>query len=201
MRLLLQTPLLGHCSDLRGRKPWPPAFLLHRAGKWREKALLAWPAKPWRAALLLLWQLHFIDYRMQTNHLPAPFRPIAVPMQACAYTPLPIVLLHLTSGLPLLVYNVVQASSGHSGPLPACMPARPAGGLAAVVTASLPLHLCCRCSPPSLQPALQLPSRDAAAPGTPAPPFTACLPPLQVLCRWLTLQTCWGPTTGRPPLA
>ena len=95
----------------------------------------------------------------------------------------------------------VQASSVHSGPLPACMPARPAGGLAAVVTASLPLHLCCRCSPPSLQPALQLPSRDAAAPGTPAPPFTACLPPLQVLCRWLTLQTCWGPTTGRPPLA
>ena len=123
VRLLLQTPLLGHCSDLRGRKPWPPAFLLHRAGKWREKALLAWPAKPWRAALLLLWQLHFIDYRMQTNHLPAPFRPIAVPMQACAYTPLPIVLLHLTSGLPLLVYNVVQASSVHSGPLPACMPA------------------------------------------------------------------------------
>ena len=49
------------------------------------------------------------------NHPPAPFLPVSVPMQACAYTPLPIVLLHLISGLPLLGYNVVQASSVHSG--------------------------------------------------------------------------------------
>jgi hypothetical protein len=118
------------------RPAWPPAFLLHRAGKWREKALLACPAKPWHAALLLLWQLHFIEYRMQTIPLlpsfpfPCQCRPAPTPRcPLCCYTSS---LACHCSGIMLSRQAQYTRAAVDTVAAAACLHARP------VVTAYLP---------------------------------------------------------------
>jgi hypothetical protein len=119
---------------------------------------------PWRGAsgfachgvlvLWMLWQCHYD--RMRTIFCAFPFQhPV---LQACACIPLSIVLLHLTSGLPLLWYYVVQASTVHSGPavapVAACLLVCPP----VCVTACLSLCPCCQHLPPYyLQSTLHLP--------------------------------------------
>ena len=152
---LLATAAADAAAGPLERPSRPQAFLLRGAGEWRAG---------WSAGTR--WLCHALACCSccrccggagvaaaaipvsQSLAPPAPAPPISEPMQACACIPLSIVLLHLTSGLPLLWYYVVQASTAQWGPvgatvaaarLPSCMPPRPAPSAAMLPTfASLP---------------------------------------------------------------
>ena len=88
----LQTPLLGHLSDMNGRKPF---FLLSQVGGhctvvhvFNQLASIPGPCASECTA-------------------PTPPNPH---VQACSCVPLTIITLHLTSGLPLIWYYLANVS-------------------------------------------------------------------------------------------